>query len=418
MTTTALDDVDLLSPEATEDPYATMQALRDTAPAVWSDRHQAWIVARYTDVESALTDRRLSSDRVAPVLARARAEDAPGEESSASRILEILKSWMVVSDPPAHTRLRKLAAGAFKGQRISLMGEAIQARVDQILDDFIASGERDLIHHVAYPLPAAVIAEMMGVPLEDQDRFRAWSDELALVAFGAGGAARGDRHERALRGIEEMFAYLQGLVDAARAEPGEDMISALAAPVEDGDRLDDQELLSMLALLLFAGHETTINATANGVLALLRNPEQMEAMREDPDMAAKAVEELLRIDGPIKVLVRWVLEDIELDGVTVPAGDRIFLALAGANHDPDYFDDAGSLDITRHPNRHVAFGRGIHACIGAQLARLEMRHMLQSIVERLPGLRLADDATLEYVPSLASRALKSLPVAHDAVPAS
>ena len=414
MATTALDDVDLLSPAATADPYAVMAALRDTAPAVWSERHQAWVVARYADVESALTDRRLSSDRVSPVLARSRAEDTPGEESSASRILDIIKDWMVVSDPPAHTRLRKLAAGAFKGQRISLMGEAIQTRCDAIIDGFIASGERDLIHHVAYPLPAAVIAEMMGVPLEDQDAFRAWSDELALVAFGAGGSARGERHERALRGIEEMFAYLQTLVDAARANPGEDMISALAAPVEDGDRLDDQELLSMLALLLFAGHETTINATANGVLALLRNPDQLEMLREDPDLANKAVEEVLRIDGPIKVLVRWVTEDMDLDGVTVPAGDRMFLALAGANHDPDYFDDAATVDITRHPNRHVAFGRGIHACIGAQLARLEMRHMIATIVRRLPGLRLADGATLSHTPSLASRALTELPVAHDA----
>ncbi len=414
MSTTTLDDVDLLSPAATADPYAVMAALREAAPAVWSQRHQAWVIARYTDVESALTDKRLSSDRVSKVLERSRAEDAPGTESSASQILGLMKSWMVVSDPPAHTRLRKLAAGAFKGQRISLMGEAIQTRCDAIIDEFIASGERDLIHHVAYPLPAAVIAEMMGVPLEDQDRFRAWSDELALVAFGAGGSARDDRHDRALRGLEEMFAYLQGLVDAARATPGEDMISALAAPVEDGDRLDDQELLSMLALLLFAGHETTINATANGVLALLRHPDQMAMVREDPDIANKAVEEVLRLDGPIKVLVRWVTEDLELDGVTVPAGDRAFLALAGANHDPDYFPDAHTLDVTRHPNRHVAFGRGIHACIGAQLARLEMRHMIATITQRLPGLRLADESALSHTPSLASRALKDLPVLHDA----
>ncbi|WP_370324152.1 cytochrome P450 [Euzebya sp.] len=414
MSATALDDVDLLSPEATEDPYSVFATLRDTAPAVWSERHQSWVVARFSDVEAALTHRGLSSDRVAPVLARQRAKDEPGTESSATRVLDILKSWMVVSDPPEHTRLRKLAAGAFKAQRISLMGEHIQSRVDAILDDFISSGERDLIHHVAYPLPAAIIAEMMGVPLEDQDRFRAWSDELALVAFGAGGEARGERHTRALRGIEEMFAYLQGLVDAARAAPGEDMISALAAPVEDGDRLADDELLSMLALLLFAGHETTINATANGVLALLRNPDQLALLREQPDLAPKAVEEVLRIDGAIKVLIRWTTEDVEVGDMTIPAGDRVFLALAGANHDPDYFPDASAMDITRHPNRHVAFGRGIHACIGAQLARLEMRHMIASVVERLPGLRLADDAEISHVPSLAARALRELPVVHDA----
>ena len=407
---TATHEIDLLSPEATEDPYAVFAELRERDPVHWSPRHRAWIVTRFDDVEAALTDARLSSDRVTPVLARAKAAD---EDSSASSILEILKSWMVVSDPPAHTRLRKLAAGAFKGQRISVMGDDIRRLVSGFLDDFIASGERDLIHHVAYPLPASVIALMMGVPAEERDAFRAWSDELALVAFGAGGAARGDRHERALAGIQEMFAYLQPLVDAAREQPGDDMISALAAPVEDGDRLADDELLSMLALLLFAGHETTINATANGVLALLQHPEQLELLREQPELMPRAVEELLRYDGPIKILHRHVIEDHERGGREIAAGDRVFLALAGANRDPERFEAANEVDVTRHPNRHVAFGRGIHACVGAQLARLEMRHNLEGIVERLPGLRLVEGAEPAHVPSLASVALEDLPVTFD-----
>lgn len=409
-TSTTRSEIDLLSPAATADPYTVLRELREHDPVHWSPRHRAWILTRFADVEAALTDPRLSSDRVKPVLARARAEDP---DSDATAILEILKSWMVVSDPPEHTRLRKLAAGAFKGQRIGAMSDEIRALVDGFIDDFVASGERDLIHHVAYPLPATVIAAMMGVPAEERDAFREWSDELALVAFGAGGDVREDRHERALRGTREMFDYLRGHVERARAEPGDDMISALAAPVDDGDRLDDDELLSMLALLLFAGHETTINATANGVLALLRHPDQLALLREQPELMPRAVEELLRIDGPIKILHRHVVETHEREGHTIEAGDRVFVALASANRDAEQFDHPDEVDITRHPNRHVAFGRGIHACIGAQLARLEMRHNVEGIVERLPGLRVADDAELAYVPSLASRVLRELPVTYE-----
>lgn len=409
-TITGLPAVDLLSPEATADPYTILSVLREEDPVHWSDRHRAWIVTRFDDVEALLTDARLSSDRVAPVLARTR--EASGE-SQATEILDIMQRWMVVTDPPEHTRLRKLAAGAFKGQRISELGDHIQQLVSGIAADFMGGEESDLIQHVAYPLPAAVIAEMMGAPVEDRDDFRSWSDELALVAFGAGGEARDDRHERALRGVREMFGYLQGLVDEARRSPGDDMISALAAPVEDGDRLDDQELLSMLALLLFAGHETTINATANGTLALLRHPEQLALLREQPELMPKAVEEVLRFDGPIKVLHRWVIEEIELGGRTIPPGDRVFLALAGANRDPEHFVDPDLIDVTRYPNRHVAFGRGIHACIGAQLARLEMRYLLDAIVNDLPGIGLSEGAALEYHPSLAARALKGLHVVVD-----
>lgn len=405
------EPIDLLSPSATEDPYEVLGRLREDDPVHWSERHQAWVLTRFGDVEQALTDSRLSSARVGPVLDRAREQ---GADSAATQMLEILAGWMVVQDPPEHTRLRKLAAGAFKGQQIAAMTTQVREMVADYIDAFVAAGESDLIRHVAYPLPASIIAMMMGAPSEDRDAFGAWSDELALVAFGAGGEARGDRHDRALAGVQEMFAYLQTLVDAIREQPGDDMISALAAPVEDGDSLTNDELLSMCALLLFAGHETTTNSTANGVLALLNHPEQLAALQDDPDLMNRAVEELLRYDGPIKILHRHVIEDHELDGTTIRAGDRVFVALAGANRDPDQFDDPDTLDITRYPNRHVAFGRGIHACVGAQLARMEMRLNLEGIMERLPGLRLADGAEVSHLPSLAARTLRELPVAHDA----
>lgn len=411
---TISEPIDLLTPEATRDPYAVLSMLREEDPVHWSERHRAWILTSYDDVEAALMDQRLSAARVGPVLERARA----GGHSDATAMLEILDSWMVVQDPPEHTRLRKLAAGAFKGQRISAMTEQIREMVVGFITEFKAkheaSGESDLITHVAYPLPASIIATMMGAPPEDRDAFGPWADELALVAFGAGGEARDERHARALAGVQEMFAYLQGLVDVIRETPGDDMISALAAPVEDGDSLTDTELLSMCALLLFAGHETTTNSTANGVLALLEHPEQMAMLREDPELLPKAVEELVRYDGPIKVLQRHCITDHERGGKEISAGDRVFIALAGANRDPSRFEDPDTLDITRYPNRHTGFGRGIHACVGAQLARLEMRLNLEGIIERLPGLRVADGAELTYHPSVASRALHELPVAFDA----
>lgn len=407
--TATTEPVDLLSPAATEDPYAVLARLREEDPVHFAPRHNAWILSRYEDIEDALTDKRLSSARVGPVLERMRAQDAT---SDAAAMLEILDSWMVVQDPPEHTRLRKLAAGAFKGQRISAMEDQIAGLVTTYLDTFIGSNESDLIRHVAYPLPATVIAMLLGAPVEDRDAFGAWSDELALVAFGAGGEARSDRHERALRGVQEMFAYLRTLLDEVREEPREDMMSALAAPVEDGDSLSDQEVLSMCALLLFAGHETTTNSTANGVLALLEHPDQLELLRDEPQRMSAAVEELLRFDGPIKVLQRHVTETHERGGKTIQEGDRVFIALAGANRDPERFDAPEAVDITRNPNRHVAFGRGIHACVGAQLARLEMRLNLTGIVERLDELRLADGVTVQHVPSIASRALTSLEVAY------
>jgi cytochrome P450 len=326
---------------------------------------------------------------------------------------------MVVNDPPAHTRLRKLAGGAFKAQRISAMGEQIATLVDNLLDAFVAAehGTRDLISEVAYPLPATVIATMLGAPVADRDRFRDWSDELALVAFGTGGSARAERHGRALRGLQEMDAYFRGLIALRRRDPGEDMLTAMMA-TEDGDdrrsadRLADDELVAMCALLLFAGHETTTNSIANATLALLHHPDQLDLLRAKPELLAPAVEELLRFDGPIKVLNRWVVAETVVAGRMISPGQRVHLVLAAANRDPERFPDPDRLDITRTPNPHIAFGKGIHACIGAQLARMETRIAVGRIVERLPGLRLAGEPA--WKDSLASRSLEALPVEHDA----
>jgi len=403
---------DLLTPAASADPYALLATLRAEDPVHWSDTHRAWLLTRYDDVSAAFQNKAFSNDRVRPVLARRQktAESRSAEPTASDRVLGLLTAWMVVNDPPVHTRLRKLAAGAFKGQRIAVMGEQITAIVDEHIDAFLAgSGPQDLVSEVAYPLPATVIATMLGAPAADRDRFREWSDELALVAFGSGGAARADRHARALRGLQEMDGYFRELIARRRTDPGDDMLSALMAR-QDEDRLTDDELVAMCALLLFAGHETTTNSIANATLALLRHPGQLARLRADPELLAPAVEELLRFDGPIKVLNRWVVADTEMGGRTIKAGQRVHLVLASANRDPAKFAEPDVLDLGRSPNPHIAFGKGIHACIGAQLARMETRIAVGRIVERLPGLTLVEEPV--WKDALASRSMETLVVRH------
>jgi cytochrome P450 len=394
---------DLLTAEATDDPYAVFDELRAADPVRWSEAHKAWLLTRYAEVSAAFQNNKLSSDRIRPMLAARGAGTGKADDAPANAVLRMMSEWMVLSDPPAHTRLRRLAASAFKAQHIAGLDRRIEGLVDGFLDDFINGGRSDLVEHLAYPLPTTIIAELLGAPATDRDQFRHWSDELALVAFGAGGEARTERHERALRGLRQMSDYFHDLVEQRRAEPTDDMLSALLVGDGQGDHLTDDELVGMLALLLFGGHETTTNAIANGVLTLLHAPDQLERLRRDPGLMSPAVEELLRVDGPIKVVIRWVLEDHELLGKQVRQGER----------DPAKFADPGRVDLGRSPNPHVAFGRGIHACIGAQLARLEMRVALAKILERLPDLRLAE-GQVHWNQSLASRSLKALHVSHSA----
>ncbi|MEU6573430.1 cytochrome P450 [Streptomyces sp. NPDC046805] len=401
-------DRDLLDAENTADPYGYLSQLRVSDPVHWDPRQKAWLITKYDDVVAGLSDPRLSSDRIKPLLElvpeRRRAELTP--------MLGVMSDWMVVSDAPAHTRLRSLANGAFRAQRIVKMGEWIGEIVDNLLDEFLASGSTDFVNGLAYPMPATVIAKMLGAPEADKDLFQRWSDELALVAFGAGGEARNDRHTRALSGVAEMQAYLHDLIDKVEREPGEDMVSALIANPAPDDRLSRDELVALCSLILFAGHETTTNLLCNATVALTANPEQLQAVRNDPSLVNGAVEEVLRYEGPIKLIVRWVTEDLEIGGVRIPAGDRAYLLLNSANRDEGTFPDADRFDITRaDPAPHVAFGRGAHACLGAQLARIEARIALPKILQALPGLRLADPVA--WKPSLSSRAVDRLHVDYD-----
>ena len=410
----AVADQDLLSPELTGDPFAYYAGLRASDPVHWAPGSKAWLLTRYDDVVAAFGDPRLSSDRVRPLLdvlpAPRRAEYGP--------MLEIISRWMVVTDPPVHTRLSRLASRAFRQQRVSAMSGWIGELVEELLDDFVASGGDDFLAGLAYPLPAAVIARMMGVPQQDRGMFQHWSDELALVAFGAGGQDRAGRYARALAGVRELQEYLAGLIERRRREPGEDMISLLLGSAageggdEDGDHLDDAELMALCSLILFAGHETTTNLLCNAIVALDRHPAELARLRADPSLVNRAVEEVLRFEGPIKILIRWVVEDHERDGRQVRAGDRVFLVLQSANRDKGTFADPDRFDIGR-PGKplHVGFGRGLHACLGAQLARIEARAALPKILGRLGDIRVCGEVT--WRPNIASRAVTGLRISYE-----
>ncbi|HEY2262710.1 MAG TPA: cytochrome P450 [Streptosporangiaceae bacterium] len=406
--THTVPDQDLLSPELTEDPYAYFAGLRASDPVHWAEANKAWLLTRYDDVVAAYADPRLSSDRVRPLLGvlgeQRRAEYGP--------MLETIGHWMVVTDPPVHTRLRKLANHAFRQQRVNAMGDWIGELIDALLDDFIASGSDDFLNDIAYPLPAAVIARMMGAPQQDRGKFQHWSDELALVAFGAGGEDRASRYTRALAGVRELQEYLAELIERRRREPGEDMISLLLSGVAaDGDHLDDAELMALCSLILFAGHETTTNLLCNALVALDRHPAELARLRADPSIVNRAVEEVLRFEGPIKIIIRWVLEDHDRDGRQVKAGDRVYLVQQSANRDAGTFTDPDRFDITRPTQPlHVGFGRGIHACLGAQLARIEVRVALPKVLDRLGDIRVTDEVT--WRPNIASRAVSELKVGH------
>jgi cytochrome P450 len=406
--TSTVTDQDLLSPELTEDPFAYFARLRAEDPVHWAEANKAWLLTRYDDVVAAYADPRLSSDRVRPLLGVL----PPERREAYGPMLETIGHWMVVTDPPAHTRLRKLANHAFRQQRVNAMGEWIGELVDDLLDDFAAAGSDDFLNRIAYPLPAAVIARMMGAPQEDRDKFQHWSDELALVAFSAGGEDRASRYTRALAGVRELQEYLAQLIDRRRREPGEDMISLLLAGAgEGGDHLDDAELMALCSLILFAGHETTTNLLCNALVALDRHPAELARLRDDPSLVNRAVEEVLRYEGPIKIIIRWVVEDHDRDGRPVKAGDRVFLVQQSANRDAGTFGDPDRFDIGRPTQPlHVGFGRGIHACLGAQLARIEARVALPKILGRLGGVRVLGDVT--WRPNIASRAVTGLRIGH------
>jgi cytochrome P450 len=405
-----LDRVDLLGPEAVADPYPVLAALREHDPVHWSEKYRSWFITRFDDVTAALRDTRFSSDRISPY--RRAKLDGPDADPALRAAFGVLEEWMVFKDPPDHTRLRKLLSRGFTPRAVGRIRGRIDELADELLDAATSSGSGrvDLVRDYAYPLTASVIAEMLGVPRRDQDDFKRWSDQITGLVFGGMGDA--DRHAVGASGMAELTAYLSDLVAGHEREPADDLLSALIAARDEHDSLSHEEVISTGVLLLFAGHETTTNLIASGVLALLRHPGQRALLDADPGLLNGAIEEVVRFDGPAKTVARVMAEDVEMGGRTLRRGQRVFLSPSAANRDPAVFDDPDTFDITRRQGRQLGFGVGLHYCLGAPLARLEASVAIPRALERLPSLRFDEDQ-LHWAPVLLSRGMESFPVRYD-----
>ena len=401
-------------PAILHDPFPVYRRLQDQDPVHWCPPLRGWIVTRYEDCRRVLNDPRFSADRLGPFFAQ-----LPAEERARVRNLEAsISRWSVFLDPPSHTRLRRLLAPGFTSRALVLMERRVAEIVDGLLDSTAGRGEMEFIADFAYPLPASVVMVMLGVALEDLDRFKTWSDDLALFVGSA--QATPDKYARAERATAEMNAYFATLIRARRSSPEDDLISELLRREGTEDGLDEAELAASCMFLLFAGHETTTNLLGSGLWHLTRHPEQMARLVAEPSLAEHCVEEVLRYDGPINAMVRIATEQIEIADRTIPEGARVFAMLNAANRDPRAFENAEEFDITRRPNRQIGFGHGIHFCLGAPLARLEGRIALARIVERLGEIE-CDLEGPARIDSLVLRGLSALPIrfksrGHDSAP--
>ena len=393
----------MFDPRNLDDPYLAYAQLREMKrvlkPSIGGDL-APWIVSGYDEVYQALRDARFSSARRGPMLMRGSAELAERYANQGGGF----GASMIFSDPPEHTRLRGLVSKAFTPRRISGMRPRLEEIVDQLLAPATARGGLELMDEFAGPLPATVIGDLLGVPPEDHERFRRWSNEL----FNRMGPPR-DAASSAPEAGRALGQYISGIIAARRQEPKDDLISAMIAAQEERQVLTDAELLSTSLLLLIAGFETTTNLIGNGVLALLRHPEQLERLRADRSLLPTAIEEFLRYDGPAQLVVRSTSEPVELGGEPLPAKAPVMLLLGAANRDPRQFPHPDRLDVGRRDNAHVSFGWGVHHCLGAPLARLEAEVAFEALLDRFPTWS-SDPAAIARRPNPMLRGLSRLPL--------
>jgi cytochrome P450 len=399
---------DLYSPEFRAQTYETFERMRRDDPVFAQPgidgETMIWFVTSHEEaVAVLLDDKRFVRD---PALALS-PEDLAAFQAGAPDVLAFIDNHMLNKDGDDHRRLRKLVTKAFTPRMVDQLRPRIQQIADELIDAVEASGEMELIDDFAFPLPITVIAELLGIPVSDRDSFRRWSNALVTPAL----TPEDVDTFTTLSG--EFVAYLRGLFERRRAEPGDDLVSALLNAEEGGDTLSEQELSSMVALLIIAGHETTVGLIGNAVLALLQHPEQREKVGRDPTRITQAVEELLRYDSPVeRTLNRWAATDVELAGQTIRKGDGVIVIVGSANRDSARFPEADKLDLERGDVKHLAFGRGSHYCLGAPLARVEAEIALTTLLRRLPGLRLAmDPEELYWRPVPLFRSLAELRVA-------
>ncbi|OYU95194.1 MAG: cytochrome [Bacteroidetes bacterium B1(2017)] len=403
METAALND-DLMAPEVIANPHAYYHKLRSAEPIHWNARWGGWVLTGYNDVVEVLRDSlHFSSDRMG-FLAQELTQE---EQESIAPIFKVLSYWMVFRDPPEHTALRMLLNKHFTPIAIERYRPMVRKIVQKTIDRMLAKGKIDFIKDFAYEVPMTVILELIGAPDLDTDKIKEWSEKLGLFFFIKADEPR--RREIACEGIDSLVNYITPLIEKRRERPGIDLISLLLSAEEAGS-ITANDVLATCVLLVFGGHETTMNLIANGTMAFMNHPDQWDKFQQNPDLLKKAVEELLRYDGSVKSTVRWAKEDCKVGDTLIKKGDRLLVSLSGANRDPQQFTDPDGLDITRNPNLHVAFAHGIHVCLGASLARMEVEEAFAGLISRIQCPELQADAQLSYYPSVVHRALKELPV--------
>ncbi|MFJ7048758.1 cytochrome P450 [Streptomyces sp. NPDC101112] len=391
------------SPDFVADPYPAYAELRALGRVRYFEPTNQWLVAHHADVSALLRDRRLGRTYQHRFTHEDFGRSAPPPEHEPFHTLN--DHGMLDLEPPDHTRIRRLVSKAFTPRTVERLKPYVEGLAGELVARLVEAGGGDLLADVAEPLPVAVIAEMLGVPESDRAQLRPWSADICGMYELSPSEATA---KKAVRASVEFSEYLRELIAHRREKPGEDLISGLIAAYDEGDRLTEQEMISTCVLLLNAGHEATVNATVNGWWALFRNPDQLAALRADHALVPTAVEELMRYDTPLQLFERWVLDDIEIDGTTVPRGAEIAMLFGSANHDPAVFDAPEKLDLTRQENPHISFSAGIHYCIGAPLARIELAASMTALLEKAPTLTLATEPKRK--PNFVIRGLEGLEV--------
>jgi cytochrome P450 len=403
----ALSLYHLLDPEVLADPYPLYARLRTEDPVHWDPFLHAWVVTRYNDVQRVLLE--FSANRT-PTPTQLTSMGL----SQLSPIAKVMVKQMLFMDAPAHTRLRGLCSQAFTPSRVERLRSHIQEIADRLIDDVAPVGRMDLIHDFAAPLPATVTAEMLGVPISDHRRLKAWSADFAEMLGNF--QHNPDRTQRVLSTLEQMTAYFRDAIREQKGKPGEGLVHALLVAEVDGDRLTEEEVVASLIVTMVGGQETTTNLIGNGILTLLRHPEVLEELRADLSLIPSAVEELLRFESPSQHTGRIAPADVEIGGKKIRARDAVMAVMAAANRDPEQFPDPDRLNIRRKENRHVAFGFGAHFCFGAPLARIEAQIAFSSLLRRLNHIQL-EPGPITWRENLGLRGLKALPLSFTATSA-
>ncbi|WP_214482193.1 cytochrome P450 [Bacillus sp. SM2101] len=396
----------LYSKEYQLNPYPTLSYFREHDPIhefmfKYGKREvRSWLVTRYDDILTLFKDERITKN-----IQNLMSKEEIKQKSKIKEIDYIINN-MLSKDPPDHTRLRSLVHKVFTPRMIERLRTRIEDISENLLDNLELNSDVELMEDYAVPLPIIIISEMMGIPVEDRNKFRKWSNAITDVSNGT------EEIEKLNSSIQEFVNYLEKIIEERKKSPKDDVISGLVMAKEEGEKLSKNELLSMLFLLIVAGHETTVNLIGNGMLALLQNPEQLAKLREHPENMKTAIEELLRYTNPVELATsRYALEDFIFQGKEIKKGDMIFLGLAAANRDPKYFNDPEKLDITRKENKHLAFGHGIHFCLGAPLARLEANIAINALINRFPNIKLnVSEEDIQWRHSEILRGLVQLPI--------